>query len=177
VGSPLWIDTRRQVAVLFVVAVKEAALLLAVQRVVRGVQIQHDPLGRPSVCLEKELHEQRFDLCLVGDDLLIACLAVRIRQRQLQPVERALAGQRLAAIFRRAAILPRQIPFADQGRQERVVTQLVMIVQILVAQCHAVDSLRYEFLGCMLNQPRRTMVCKAGGELPQDARSFFYFSQ
>jgi len=44
-------DIQRQVAVDAVVAMKEVTFLLAVQRIVRGVQIQDDLLGRPIMCL------------------------------------------------------------------------------------------------------------------------------
>ena len=38
-------DVQRQVAVLVVVAVKEAPLLMPVQRIIGGIQVQHDLIG------------------------------------------------------------------------------------------------------------------------------------
>ena len=47
-------DIERQVAVTAVVAVEEAPFLSAVQRIVGGVQIEDDPLGRPLMSLHKQ---------------------------------------------------------------------------------------------------------------------------
>ena len=50
-------DVQRQVAIVAVVAVKETALLIAVQRVVGGVQVQHDALRLVLLRLHVELHQ------------------------------------------------------------------------------------------------------------------------
>ena len=52
---------KRQVAVAIIVAVEEAAFLIAVQRVVRGVEVEDDLLGRPVVRLEQQVDEQGLD--------------------------------------------------------------------------------------------------------------------
>ena len=51
----------RQVAVAIVVAVKEPAFLMAVQRVVGRVEIENDLLGRPCVRLQEEVDERDRD--------------------------------------------------------------------------------------------------------------------
>ena len=62
----------RQIAVAVVVAVEEPAFLMAVQRVVGGVEVENDLLGRPGVRLEEEIDEQRLDRRRVVADLLVA---------------------------------------------------------------------------------------------------------
>src|ERR1700730_426816 len=86
-------DVERQVAVAVVIAVKEALLLMPVQWVVSGVEIEDDLLRRRGVRLEEEVDEQAFDLRPVIADLVIASW---LRPAQLQPVERALARHRCA---------------------------------------------------------------------------------
>ena len=51
----------RQVAVAIVVAVEEPPFLMAVQRVVGGVEVDDDLFGRLRVRLEEEVDEQRLD--------------------------------------------------------------------------------------------------------------------
>src|SRR5262245_34277354 len=55
-------DVQRQIAVAVVIAVKEAPLLVPVQRVVGGVEVENDLLGRVLVRLEKQLDKQPLDL-------------------------------------------------------------------------------------------------------------------
>jgi hypothetical protein len=52
---------QRQVAVAIVIAVKEPAFLMAMQRVVGGVEVENDLFGRPCVRLKEEVGEQGFD--------------------------------------------------------------------------------------------------------------------
>src|SRR3984893_4440649 len=84
-------DVERQVAVAVVITVEEALLLMPVQGVVSGVEIEDDLLWRRGVRFEEEVDEQAFDLCPVIADLVIASW---LRPAQLQPVERALARHR-----------------------------------------------------------------------------------
>src|SRR5918994_322008 len=81
----------RQIAVAVVVAVEEAALLMPVQRVIRGVEVENDLLGRGPVRLEEQVDEQPFDRRAVMADLVVAR---RLGRCVLEPVQRALAGER-----------------------------------------------------------------------------------
>ena len=107
----------RQVAVAIVVAVEEAAFLIAVQRVVGRVEVEDDLLGRPVVRLEQEVDEQGFDRRGLMADFAVAGLD----SRQFEPVERRLAG------CRRAVFAP-GFELARQHRHHRVVTKLVVVV-------------------------------------------------
>ena len=51
-------DVERQIAVAVVIAVEEAPLLMPVQRIVGGVEIEDDLLRRRAVRLEEEIDEQ-----------------------------------------------------------------------------------------------------------------------
>ena len=52
---------QRQIAVAVVVAVEEAAFLVAVQRIIGGIEVEDDLLGRRLVRLEEEVDEQALD--------------------------------------------------------------------------------------------------------------------
>ena len=54
-------DVQRKEAILLVIAVEEAAQLIAVDRVVGGVEVQHDLLRRHGVGLEEQVDEESFD--------------------------------------------------------------------------------------------------------------------
>ena len=81
-------DVERQVAVAIIVAVEEAAFLVAVDRIVGGVQVQDDRLGRLAPTIQEKLYEKVLDGLGVVTDLAVAVLAGR---RMLKPVQRALA--------------------------------------------------------------------------------------
>ena len=73
---------------------EEAAFLLAVQRNVSVVEIQHDLPRRTRMRIEEQINQQRIDLRPVTVDLVI--LRRMAPWRVLQAIERALTGQRLA---------------------------------------------------------------------------------
>ena len=65
-------DVQRQVAVVAVVAVEEAPLLVAVEWVIGGIEIEPDLLGRVTVRVQGQADHQRIDPGTVGGDLLVA---------------------------------------------------------------------------------------------------------
>src|SRR5215207_1141261 len=92
---------------------EEAPFLVAMDRVVGGVEIENDLLGRALVRLQEQVDEQSFDRCAVVGDLVIAR---RLGPAQLKPVQRRLAGQR-RAIRARAASLPASTAMAGSWRR------------------------------------------------------------
>jgi hypothetical protein len=54
-------DVERQVAGAVVIAVEEAAFLVARQRIIGGVEVKHDLRGRPLVSLQEQFDEPAFD--------------------------------------------------------------------------------------------------------------------
>ena len=125
-------DVERQVAVAVVIAVEEAAFLVAVQRIVGGVEIEDDLRRRLAVRIEEQIDEQRLDRRRCRGRSCGSASASGAAQ--FQPVQRALAGQR------RAVRAPRR-ELAGQHRQHRVVAQLVVVDQVLVAQRDAEHAL------------------------------------
>ena len=146
----------RQVAVLFIIAVEEAAFLLAVQRNVGVVEIQHDLARCALMRFEEKIHQQRIDLRIVAIDLVI--LRRMPPRRVLQAIERALAGQRFAVGPQHRAQLPRQ------HRKRRVLAQLVVIVEVFIAQRQAEDALPHQGLDLMLDIARVAPIDEAVGK-------------
>ena len=103
---------------------EEPPLLLAVQRIVRRIEVENDLLGRPRVRLNKQVDQQIPDRHRIVADLVIAR---RLQLAQLQPIERRLAGNR-------RAVLAPGFQLARQHRHHRIVAQLVVVVEILIAE-------------------------------------------
>lgn len=86
---------QRQIAVAVVIAVEEAPLLMPVQRVVGGAEIEDDLRRRLLVRVQEQRHGQRVDRRRLMGDLVIAR---RLVSAQLQPVQRRLAGHRRTVV-------------------------------------------------------------------------------
>ena len=130
-------DVQRQIAVAVVVAMEEALRLMAVERDVGGVQVQHDLGGRLACDSMKRSASSRSRAFGRVADLVIAPAAAN----QLQPVQRALARQRLI-----------QLALAAEQGQQRIGAQLLVVVQVLVAQRQPVDALRQHLRQLVLDQ-------------------------
>lgn len=98
---------------------------MPVQRIIGGVQIQHDLIRRLSVGLQEQLDKQPLDRRALRLDLVIAI--GDFRGMQLQAVERALARQ-----CHTVGSMGLKLP--QQRAKHRIVPQLIVIVQILVPQ-------------------------------------------
>jgi hypothetical protein len=124
------------------------------QRVVGGIEIENDPLGRRLVRFDEQGDEQALDRRRVVADLVISA---RFRRHVLEAVERALAGER-------RAILTPCGELAGQRRQHRVVPQLIVIDQVLIAQRDTEHPLRHHRLDRVLDLCLHAAVVEAGGE-------------
>ena len=62
----------RQVAVAIVIAVEEPPLLLAVQRIIRRIEVENDLPGRPRMRLQEQVEQQRPDRDRIVADLVVA---------------------------------------------------------------------------------------------------------
>jgi hypothetical protein len=142
----------RQIAVAVVVAMEEAAFLMAMQRVIGGVEIKDDPARRDDLAAQEEVDEQALDRRRIVANLVITA---RSRRRVLEPVQRAFAGER-------GAVLAPGDKLAGKRRQDRVVPQLIVIDQVLVAERDAEDTLRHHRRDAVLDQPRHPAVIEAG---------------
>jgi hypothetical protein len=152
---------------------EEPPELVAVDRVVGGIEVEHDPLGRPGVGLEEEADEEVLDVASAADDLLVTVVLGGADGGQFEAVERALAGQCLAAIAGSFPGLAGGIGPANDGSQEGVASEVVVVVEVLVAQGQGVDALGDELLEGVLDEPGIAMVGEAAGELADDAGDLF----
>jgi hypothetical protein len=134
--------------------VKEPPFLMPVQGIVGGIEIENDLLRRMLVRLHEQIDKQRLDPGAVPSDPVIAR---QLRPAQLEPVEGALAGQR-------RTILAAGRQLAGQHRHGRVVTPLVVIDQIFIAQRQREDPLPDQRHHFVLDQLRRAAVRKTSGK-------------
>ncbi len=111
---------QRKVTVILVVTVEEPTFLLAVQRIVRSVQIDHDLLRRLGVGLQEDINKQRPHCLEVQDGLLVTTGSVGVLGRQLQTIQRALAGKRTPAIPPTTSALTSRLSLSDDSRQQRI---------------------------------------------------------
>ena len=119
-------DVERQIAIAVVVAVEVAALLLAVERIIGGVEVDHDADRRLAMGVEKDVDKQPLDRRAVVIELVVPVLADLVGM--LQPVQRRLAGEPATGLV-------------EHGRERRIVAQLIVIDQVLVAEREAEDAL------------------------------------
>jgi len=136
--------------------VKEAAFLIAVQRIVGGVEVEHDPARRFLMRVEKQVDKQLLDRRSIVADPVIARRLARPR-RMLQTVQRALARQeprRLAGA----------IELAKEDAQNRIAAKFVVVVKVLVAERQAEDPLGDESLQRVNGEKRAAAVGKASRE-------------
>ncbi len=137
-------EQQRQVAVLAVIPVKEALLLVSVERDVGGVQIQHHLLRPRLEALHAQPHHQPIQALGVHDDL--AGLAVVPARRQFQPVQGALSRQACAV-----APVRRRPP--RNHLERRIPAQVFVVVQVLVGPGEAVELLEDEGLDIVNHRP------------------------
>jgi len=160
-------NIQRQVTVALVVPVEEAPLLLAVQRIVGRVQIQDDLFGRRRVRLKEKLHKQMGRFCRIDSDLLIAICPGLLRHAQLQPIQRTLACERSGVLVRSVG----------EHRQQRIVAQIIVVVEILVPERQSIHALREQLAHRVLHPVCGAMVLKARRELLHNACATVYLTQ
>jgi len=170
-------DVERQIAVVPVVAVEESPFLLAVHRIVGRIQVQDDLGRRHGVSLYKKLDPEPVHRLLIECDLLVAFLFLDHGLGQLQTVQRALARQGFAPIPLARTGLARRIGLLGQHRQQRIGAQLVVVVQVFVAQRQPINPLRHQFSNRVLHLLWDPMVSKAGREALDDPRPLLHLAQ
>jgi hypothetical protein len=141
----------RQVAVAVVITVEEPPLLLAVQRIIGRIEVENDPPRRTLMGLYKQVDQKILDRHRIMADFVVAR---RRKLAQFQPVQRRLAGNR-------GAILAPRRELARQYRHHRIVPQLVVVVEILVAERDPEHPLTDKGRDLMLDVFRTPLVVKA----------------
>ncbi len=151
-----------RVAVAVIITMEELALLVAMQRIVGGIEVEDDLFRSLRVSFQEEIDEQAFDRRRVVTNLVITR---RFGAAQFQPVQRGLAGQR-------RTVTPLRLQLASQHREHRVAAQLVVVVQVLITQSNADHALHHHGLDRVFHQLRCARIGEAGGEpLRQPDRS------
>src|SRR5207245_1561996 len=92
------------------------------------------------VRFQEDLDQQRVDSLGRVGDLVIALGERRTGRRELHPVQRALPRQRLG-----------DLPLARQQSQQRVFAQLLVVIQVFVAQRQSVNPLRQHLVQLILD--------------------------
>ena len=133
---------------------EEPPLLLAVHRIVGRIEIKDDLVRRSLVRLQEQVDEEPLDGHRIVTDLVIAR---RLQAAQLQPVERRFAGHR-------RAILAARRELAREHRQHRIMAQLVVVVEILIAKRNPEHPLADQRHYLVLDQLRAPHVVKARGQ-------------
>ena len=113
-------DVEWKITIAIVVAVEEAALLVAVQGIVGGVEVEDDVLGRRGMRLQEQRHEQALDLARVMADLVVAARREGgpFLGRMLQPVEVLLPPPARSYAAEPSACRPAP-PWRDRGAADR----------------------------------------------------------
>src|SRR5215471_17964148 len=117
-------NIERQITVTVVISVEEPPLLLTMYRIIRRIEVENDLFRRPLMRLQKQVDKEPLDSNRIMADLVVAR---RLQSAQLHPVERRLAGHR------RTIFAPR-FELARQYRHHRVMAQVVVVVQVLIAK-------------------------------------------
>ncbi len=157
-------DVQRQIAVAVVVAVEEAAFLMAVQRIVGGIEVERDLRRRP-------WHGRR------GTDRRTAPRWRRYRRRSCRSgsVRPGCSSRRFSVLLPASgaqSVRP-AVELAGQHRHHRIMAQFVVVVEVFVAQRNADNALRHQCLRHVCSTKARiAAVLEAGGEAagqPDDA--------
>ena len=88
-------DEERQEAVVIIIAVEDLALLVPVDRIVGGIEIQDNLPGRFPMALQEEVHKKTVKSLVVGHDLLVAMCARLTWPAEFQAVQRAGCRQHM----------------------------------------------------------------------------------
>ena len=146
---------QRQIAVAVVIAVEEAPLLMPVQRIVGGVEIEDDLLRRPS-CAPPGTASRT--VARSPPDHARSCDSASTRSR--------LSSSRLSVDLPAtgAQFRSRRFQLAGQHRHHRIVPQLVVIVEVLVAERDPEHPLTDQGRYLMLDQLRSATIDEARGK-------------
>ena len=110
-------DVERKVAVRVVVAVEVTPLLVAMHRVVGGVDVQKDLLRRRRTSVEGQVDLEIVHRSRDGRDLLVPVRLGLAGHAQLEPVHGARTGQRNAAVALPNPLLTGQVGAPDSQRR------------------------------------------------------------
>ena len=129
------------------------------QRVVGGVEIEDDLLRRAAMRLKEQVDQQPLDHRPIVADLMVAG---RQRPAQFESVQRRFA------CHRRAILSPR-FQLAGEDRHHRVMTELIVVDQVFIAERQSEHPLADQRLDLVLDQLWAAKVAEAGREAIDEA--------
>ena len=138
-------------------------------RVVGGIQVQHYVLRLPLLGLNVELYRQTVRGLLLHHGLLVTCRFIGLLRCQLQTVEGAVVGAWIASTPLPPPPGPIQIRLAGQHCQQRIPPQLIMIIEILVAQHQRIHTLSDQLPHCLFYSLGSPVIGEAHRRLPAEA--------
>jgi hypothetical protein len=107
------------------------------------------------VGFQEDLHEQAVHSSVIQHDLFVALPPTGRLTCQFQSIQSTFPCQSFLAWIR----------LLHQHRQQWIIPQLLVIVQIFVAQSQTIDSLGHHLLHRMFDQIRIPIIGEAGGKL------------
>ena len=152
---------------------KETSFLLAMERIVTGIQIDDELLAMLGQTAHPLAQKGVLDRLVVGADLMTTCFFI---VTEFQPVEGRSAGQRLALILG-STPSSKRILFTDGYGKERIEPQKMMIIQILVASDQSQQTLSNQLAYGMFDQERVTPIVKAPGQGPRQTQTLIELPQ
>ena len=129
---------------------------MPMQRIVGRVEIEDDLFRGRLVRLQEQRDEEPFNGCRVMADLVIPRRSIAA---ELKPVECRLARHRRAV---RAPCLQ----LAGQHRHHRIMAQLVVIIDVLIAERHPEHPLSNQRGDKVLDIFRASLIDEASGKAP-----------
>ena len=154
---------------------EEPAFLIPMQRVIGRIQIQHYLCQRSPLAVQKQIHQKVVDHPAIGANLLVTIILRRRRITQLQAVQGAGTGQGVTAVTFARALLAGHIGATTGQRQSAVVTQSVMVIEILITGRQAQHPLCDQGLEGMLD-PIWIAPAKQAASLPVTSNNRFHGS-
>lgn len=139
-------------------------MLRAVQRIVGGVHVENNLVRRLGVLAEEHLDEEVFKLRVPGGDFFIARGGAGPGRRQFQAIERVATGQGLAPVLGTDATGAGRIVMSASDRQQRIVPQFVMVVEVFVAEGDAEHPLGEQMFEAVFDQVGIAEVVEAFGQ-------------
>src|SRR3954452_14170646 len=96
-------DVERQIAIAVVVAVEVPTLLLAIERIIGGVEVDLDADRRFAMSVEKDVDKQSLDRRAVVIELVVPVLTDLVGM--LQPVQRRLPRKAAAGLVEHGRLI------------------------------------------------------------------------